>query len=109
MDLTPPGPPFRKWFPGMAERTEVINGKLAEVVRRVDRPNVLHFRTNELFVDLVEDGQDVCPDGGHYTPEAHRRIGGALARVIEDWAQTQPHLRAHADSAPNRPTQASTV
>ena len=93
MDLTPPGQRFRKWFPGMAERTEVMNAALADVVRRADLPNVLHFRTNDFLVDFVQSGQEVCPDGGHYTPEAHQAIGRALTDLILDWAKTQPHLR----------------
>lgn len=93
MDLTPPGPPFQNWFPGMTERTAVMNEALADVVRRVDLPNVLHFATNDFLVDFVEAGFEVCPDGGHYTPDAHRAIGNALADVILDWAAGEPHLR----------------
>lgn len=110
LDLTPPGPPFRNWFPGMAARIEVMNTALADVVRRVDLPNVLHFRTNEYLADLVEAGHVVNPDGGHYTPEAHRAVGAALGEVILDWARSQPHLQdAAAPVLHPSDAQASTV
>jgi lysophospholipase L1-like esterase len=86
VELTPPGASFRKWFPGMAERTAEINKALAEVVRRTDLPNVRYFPTNTLLAPLMADGQEVNPDGGHFTPEAHRMIGERLAEEIIEWA-----------------------
>jgi hypothetical protein len=77
----------------MARRIEVMNEALADLVRRVDRPNVRYFRVSEL-VDKYADGDvdAATPDGFHYTPELHRQIGIALAHEIEDWASTQRHL-----------------
>ncbi len=86
MELTPPGATFRKWFPGMAERMTEMNVALAEVVSRTNLPNVRHFPTNTVLAPLMSGGQEVNPDGGHYTPEAHRRIGEALAEQIIEWA-----------------------
>jgi hypothetical protein len=98
MELTPPGASFRKWFPGMAERMEVMNAALAEAVRRADRPNVRFFPTNTVLEPLVAAGHDVNPDGGHYTPEAHRAIGDSLAVHIIEWAR-QEGLAGTADVA----------
>lgn len=92
MELTPPGDRFLKWFPGIGERMEVMNQTLAEVVRRVDKPNVRLFPTSAALADLVAAGEDVVPDGGHYTPVAHRAIATALAQEILEWADQQPHL-----------------
>lgn len=88
MELTPPGPPFRKWFPGLAERMELTNEALRDVVRRTDKPNVRFFPTNTVLAPLMAAGE-VVPDGGHYTPEAHRVIGAALAEEIRAWAEQE--------------------
>jgi hypothetical protein len=85
MELTPPGPPFQKWFPGLAERMELTNEALRDVVRRIDKPNVRFFPTNTVLAPLMAVGE-VVPDGGHYTPEAHRVLGAALAEEILTWA-----------------------
>jgi hypothetical protein len=88
MELTPPGPPFQKWFPGLAERMELTNEALREVVRRTNKPNVRFFPTNTVLAPLMAAGE-VVPDGGHYTPEAHRLIGAALAEEILTWAEQE--------------------
>ncbi len=88
MELTPPGPPFRNWFPGLAQRMVLTNEALREVVRRTDRPDVRFFPTNTVLAPLMEAGE-VVPDGGHYTPEAHRAIGTALAEEILTWARAE--------------------
>jgi len=105
MELTPPGPPFRKWFPGLAERMELTNETLRDVVRRTNKPNVRFFPTNTVLAPLMAAGE-VVPDGGHYTPEAHRVIGAALAEEIRAWAEQerligteQPSTRAREASA----------
>jgi lysophospholipase L1-like esterase len=88
MELTPPGPPFRKWFPGLAERMDLTNEALRDVVRRTDLPNVRFFPTNTVLAPLMAVGE-VVPDGGHYTPEAHRVIAAALAEEILEWARQE--------------------
>jgi lysophospholipase L1-like esterase len=94
LELTPPGERFLKWFPGIGERMEVMNQTLAEVVRRIDKPNVRFFSTSAALAELSAAGHDLVPDGGHYTPVAHRAIATALAREILAWADQQPHLNA---------------
>lgn len=89
MEITPPGVSFQKWFPGMQPRTHVMNEALAEAVRRTDRPNVRYFPTNTILAPLMVDGQEVNPDGGHYTPEAHKMIGENLAEIIVEWAAAE--------------------
>lgn len=98
-ELMPPAKRFRSWFPGMARRIDVMNAAIADMVERVDLPNVRYFRVSEL-VDKYADGDvDVAtPDGFHYNPQLHREIGIALAQEIEEWADTQPHLAGAASS-----------
>lgn len=88
MELTPPGPPFRNWFPGLAQRMDLANEALREVVRRIDKPHVRFFETNAVLAPLAAK-TEVVPDGGHYTPEAHRMIGAALAEEILTWARAE--------------------
>lgn len=92
-ELLPPAERYRSWFPGMASRMRVMNETIEDMVKRVDKPNVRYFRVSEL-VDQYCDGdlEVATPDGFHYTPELHRLIGTTLAREIEAWADTQPHL-----------------
>ncbi len=99
MEMTPPGPPFQKWFPGLAQRMELANQELREVVRRTDLPNVRFFPTNTVLAPLMANGE-VVPDGGHYTPEAHRVIGAALAEEIRTWAREEGLVEAADMTAP---------
>jgi hypothetical protein len=101
VELTPPGERFWKWFPGMSERTGVMNEALADVVRRVDLPHVRYFPTNTILAPLMADGE-VNPDGGHYTPEAHRMIGEHLAGMIAGWAHQEGLVATTDASAADR-------
>lgn len=102
LELTPPGAPFRKWFPGIADRIDVMNVALAEVVRRSDLPNVRLFPTGAVLAPLTASGVEVNPDGGHYTPEAHRMIGQELAQSIIEWAGQEGLIDSMDVSAQNR-------
>jgi hypothetical protein len=92
-ELLPPAVRYRSWFPGMARRIEVMNETLADLVRRIDRPDVRFFRVSELVEKYADGDIDVAtPDGFHYTRDLHRRIGETLAHEIEEWAAQQRHL-----------------
>ena len=92
-ELLPPATRFQTWFPGMAARIEVMNRTLADMITRVDKPNVRYFPVRGL-VDKYCDGDidATTPDGFHYTPTFHRVIGTQLAEEIAEWSDTQPHL-----------------
>jgi hypothetical protein len=92
-ELLPPAKRYHTWFPGMAARIEVMNRTLADLVDRVNLPNVQYFKVSELVDKHCAGDIDVAtPDGFHYTPELHYEIGAELARRISTWAETQPHL-----------------
>ncbi len=92
-ELLPPAERYQSWFPGMGARIAVMNEAIADVVRRVDLPNVRYVRISELVDKYADGSQEIAtPDGFHYSPELHREIGIALAQQIEEWADTQPHL-----------------
>jgi hypothetical protein len=90
-DMPPVGKPYLKWFPGADQRIRMANQRVQELVRQYDSPDVQFVPLNHLFDDL-EEGQYARPDGGHYTPEGHRRVGEEIGRVIVEWAEKQPHL-----------------
>jgi lysophospholipase L1-like esterase len=90
----PPATRYRSWFPGMARRIEVMNEALADLVDRINLPNVRLFDAAGLVEKYCDGELDVAtPDGFHYTPELHRRLGEDLAREVAEWADTQPHLQ----------------
>lgn len=92
-ELLPPAQKYRTWFPGMTARMQVMNEAIADMVKRVGKPNVRYFPVSEI-IDKYCDGdlERATPDGFHYTPELHGLIGEHLAREISRWADTQPHL-----------------
>ena len=93
LELLPPAERYQSWFPGMAARVEVMNETIADMVRRVDLPNVRYVRIAEFVDKYAEGDQEIAtPDGFHFSPVMHREIGTALAQQIADWADTQPHL-----------------
>jgi hypothetical protein len=92
-EILPPAKRWRSWFPGMAARTEVMNAALAQMIARIDKPNVRLFPMRELVERNFADIEQATPDGGHFTAELHRVIGEALSVDILEWAATQPHLK----------------
>lgn len=92
-ELLPPSDRYRSWFPGMTARMEVMNKAIANMITKIDKPQVRYLRVSELVEKhFGGDLERATPDGFHYTPELHRLIGAELARQIDDWAETQPHL-----------------
>jgi len=91
-DFLDPGPVYRKWFPGMHARTEVMNAAIDDLVAKLDNPDIRRFSIRAVAAGMELDGEP-APDGGHYTPEVHREVGRAMAQVIREWADDQPHLK----------------
>ena len=99
MELLPPASRYDRWFPGMTARIATMNDALAATVDRVDRPNVRFFRIRHLVDEHYGGDLDAAtPDGSHFSPAMHRHVGAALAREIEAWAETQPHLARESDA-----------
>jgi hypothetical protein len=79
------------WFPGMPRRVELLNAELAAAVDRIGLPHVQMFRTSDLVETMYGGDQSAAtPDGFHFTPELHRRIGADLAASISAWLQAEP-------------------
>jgi hypothetical protein len=102
MEIVPPGRRWQSWMPGLGERTAFINAELEAAVRRIDLPNVRYVRTVPTLTEQLEPGEEPTPDGGHYSPRAHRVVGELLSREILDWAETQPHLSSVSARRPRR-------
>lgn len=97
-EFPPPSERFRSWFPGMTARMAIMNKTLADMVTRLDQPNVRYFPVLKLIDEHCDGNLEVAiPDGFHYTPEMHRIIGTLLAEQIAEWSDTQPHLAIRSD------------
>jgi lysophospholipase L1-like esterase len=92
-EILPPAKRWQSWFPGMAERTVVMNAAFADLIDRIDKPNVRLFPMQDLVKRNFTDIEEATPDGGHFSAELHRVIGEALSADILEWAATQPHLK----------------
>lgn len=93
-ELLPPAKRYQSWFPGMAARIEVMNASIADLVTRLDKPNIRLVKISPIVEEHAGGDLNVAtPDGFHYSPEIHRVIGTQLAEEIGVWADTQPHLR----------------
>jgi hypothetical protein len=90
LDIASAGEKWQTWFPGIGARIELLNDALAEAVARIGRPNVRIFSTAGALSELVSQGHDIRPDGGHYTAAAHRALGAAVAAEILTWYSEQP-------------------
>jgi hypothetical protein len=91
-EAPPFGRVYQDWFPGANARVQIMNNALRALVRELDDPDVRFVELGHLWEPLLAEGQDPCPDGGHFTPEMHRAVGEELARVALEWAEKQPHL-----------------
>lgn len=94
-DIPRPAPVWQGWFPGMLGRTLIMNKAMADMVERIDKPNVRFFKVTAITEEFIDRGEEPCPDGAHFTPEVHRAIGEQMAEDVLKWAETQEHLRAH--------------
>jgi hypothetical protein len=92
LEAPPFGRPYQKWFPGANARVEIMNDALRALVRRLDEPDIRFVTLADVWAGAVDDGKDVCPDGGHYTPPLHRAVGEEVAGIVIDWADKQHHL-----------------
>jgi hypothetical protein len=91
-ELMPPNARGDSWFPGMRPRVAAMNAALADLVARVDDPEVRMFSVPETARQLPPD-EDPVPDSIHYSAELHHLVGQGMADEILAWAQTQEHLR----------------
>jgi lysophospholipase L1-like esterase len=87
------------WFPGMPRRVDLLNAELAAAVERIGLPHVQMFRTSDLVESMYDGDQAAAtPDGFHFTPELHRRVGADLAARISAWLQAEPIGAPHAST-----------
>jgi lysophospholipase L1-like esterase len=82
MDLDTPNDRLEHFLPGMRARHAVYQQVLADVVARIDDPDVRLVRVSELTAAL---GADALLDGMHYSPSTHEAVGRALADEVLTW------------------------
>jgi hypothetical protein len=81
-DLLRPGPPWASWFPAAAARMAHFNECVAQRVAALDDPRVRVFPLAAIVEGAMAPDEEPAPDGGHFTPRAHRLIGSALADAV---------------------------
>jgi lysophospholipase L1-like esterase len=102
-ELLPPAKRYRSWFPGMAKRITAMNDGIADLVARLDNPDVRLVKISAIVDEYAGGDLDIAtPDGFHYSPEIHRLIGAQLADEIAAWADTQPHLQSVVRKRPRK-------
>lgn len=87
-----PGARGRDWFPGMADRVEMMNAMLRDLVRSYDDPEVVLVPIPDIVARNVPPGVEPNTDGFHYTADVHRFIGEEIADEIRTWAKQHPRL-----------------
>lgn len=93
MEVPSPSAPGLFLFPQMPERVTYVNGRLAQLVDRFATPDVRLFPTNREIREFAGgDLEAALPDGFHFAPRLHERVGGSIAAEVEAWAKAQPHL-----------------
>lgn len=84
MENMPVGDRYQSWFPGMNERIALTNEGLRAIAEADASGDVRYFETARVLTPLGGPSV-VTPDGFHYSPEAHRALGDALAEDIAAW------------------------
>jgi lysophospholipase L1-like esterase len=83
MDVAPPGPLLAHYLPGQEERHRIYQDVIERAVAGFDEPEIRLVRTEPMVRDLGFAA--ALPDGMHFSPAAHRRIGDDMARQVLEW------------------------
>ncbi|MCW2856680.1 MAG: hypothetical protein JWR52_2295 [Marmoricola sp.] len=91
-EFLPPGQRGRGWFPGMTERTALMNKMLHKVIADYNDPEIMLVPIPEIAERCLPPGTEPNTDGFHYTGALHRFIGEEIADEIRAWAKQYPRL-----------------
>lgn len=92
--LVPATGMWAEWFPGVNHRIDATNAAFTALVEGLGKANVRTFDAHAAALAAgIEPGDDLTPDGGHYSAAAHRAVGEALAVEVAAWAAGVGHLR----------------
>lgn len=87
-----PGARGRDWFPGMAERVEMMNVMVRALVASYDDPEITLVRIPDIVERRLDPAVEANADGFHYSAQVHRYIGEEIADEIQTWAKQHPRL-----------------
>ncbi len=91
-EFLPPGSRGRGWFPGMTERTGMMNEMLKRLVAEYANPEIMLVPIPDIAERTMPPGVEPNTDGFHYTGALHRAIGEEIADEIRAWAKQYPRL-----------------
>ncbi len=86
LDLEPPGATLQHFLPGLAARHAVFQQLIADVVERLEDPDVRLVPVSQITAAL---GEGALPDGMHYSPATHEAVGHALAEEVLAWLSSR--------------------
>src|SRR5689334_6460832 len=92
-EFLPPGERGRGWFPGMTERTALMNEMLRRLVADYANPEIVLVPIPDIAERTMPPGVEPNTDGFHYTGALHRAIGEEIADEIRAWAKQYPRLQ----------------
>jgi hypothetical protein len=82
----------RQWFPGMPERTEMLNAELRRLAASYDSDDVVLMRMDRVLEGRIPPDEEARPDGFHYSPRGHEVVGQAIAQEVLAWLERHPRL-----------------
>jgi hypothetical protein len=82
LDIDEPSGTLAHFLPTLAPRHAIYQERLARVVASFNDPEVRLVKVSEI---TRGGGVDVLPDGMHYSPGTHARVGELLTGEILDW------------------------
>ena len=87
-DVGVPGRSLEHFLPGVGRRLAYMNEVVAAVVEAFDDPDVRLVRSSTVVDELGP--ATALPDGLHWTPDVHARVGAMLAEEVLAWRARPP-------------------
>ncbi|MBV9291701.1 MAG: SGNH/GDSL hydrolase family protein [Frankiales bacterium] len=86
LDIDEPSGTLAHFLPNLEPRHAIYQERIARVVASFDAPDVRLVKVSEL---TRGGGVEMLPDGMHYSPDTHRRVGELLAGEVVAWLEQQ--------------------
>jgi hypothetical protein len=97
LEFLEPNKRAQDWFPGMAERSAMVNAEFRALVDSYD-DHVVLLPVPEIAMTRSDLDKEPAADGFHYNAEMHQLVGEAIVDVIEGWVEQYPRLRGRGET-----------